>query len=454
MQVPEFVKPHKKLAAIVISLAAAGTLTGMILSKKGNKASFMTGKVGRGNITAIVQSTGTINPITTAPVGSYVSGNVKYIFADFNSHLRAGQVLAQIDPAVYQAQLLTAQGDLASARANMKNFDANLVATRAAVATYEANAQKDKANLEYVTLNAKRNQDLYKQGIVSIDLNQQVQSTLGQAEAAVVADEAQVNQAKAQIEQVEAQIDQAKAQAEAAEGNVRQAETNLRYTTIVSPIDGVVVSRAIDVGQAIASSLQAQTLFSVAQDLRLMQVAAQVDESDTGNIVVGTPCSFQVDAFPNETFHGRVSSIRLNPTVVQNVVTYSVVIDFDNPQEKLLPGETAYVTIPAGHAQDALEVPNSAIIFTPSMPPEQLHALYARYDVPRPAYTNHTEGWQVVWKLTPGGNRVVPVGVRTGLSDFRDTQILQGNLQPGEVVATGQLTGATKPNQRHFGPRF
>ncbi len=450
MQVPEFVKQHKKLATIIIALAVSVALTGMVLGKKGDKATFLTGKVGRGNITAIVQATGQIDPLTTAPVGSYVSGNVKYIFADFNTHVKAGQVLAQIDPAMYEAQVLTAQGNLASAKANLKNLEANLTASRAAVATYEADVQKDKANLEYVKLNAKRNRNLYKEGIISIDSDQQVQSTLGQAEATVVADEAHVNQAKAQIKQVEAQILQAKAQVEAAEGNVQQAETNLRYTTIVSPIDGVVVSRGIDVGQAVASSLQAQTLFSVAQDLRRMQVAAQVDESNTGHIVAGAPCTFQVDAFPNETFHGRVNSIRLNPTIVQNVVTYSVVIDFNNPLEKLLPGETAYVTIPVGHASNTLEVPNASLIFTPSLPANQIHALYAKYRIPRKAYTTHVGGWRVVWTLGQG-NSPIPVAAQTGLSDFNHTQIVQGNLHEGETIITSQTSGA---KLRPRGPGF
>jgi HlyD family secretion protein len=453
MPVPEFLKQHKKLSIVVVLLAIVVALTGMMLSRNDQKASYMTGKVRRGSITAIVQATGTINPLTTAPVGSYVSGNVKYIFADFNTHVQAGQVLAQIDPAMYEAQVLTARGNLASARANLRNLEASLQAEQASVATYQANAQKASADLQYVKINARRTEDLYKQGIISNDQNDQTQSTLGQAEASLVAAKAQVNQAKAQIKQVEAQIQQAKAQVEAATGNLQQAETNLRYTTIVSPIDGVVVSRGIVVGQAVASSLQAETLFSVAQDLKRMQVYAQVDESDTGHITVGTPCTFQVDAFPNDTFRGRVNSIRLNPTTVQNVVTYSVVIDFNNPNEKLLPGETAYVTIPTGHASNAIQVPNSALIFTPSLPPKKLQALYRQHHTRRAAYTNHMEGWQVVWKLAPNGTDVIPIAVKTGLSDFSNTQVLEGDVKPGETIITGQLAGGSAPTRRR-GPRF
>ncbi len=452
MQVPEILKKHKKLSGVVVLLVVVVALTGMMLSRKTDSPTYMKTKVNRGNITATVQSTGTINALTTAPVGSYVSGNMKYIFADFNTRVRAGQVLAQIDPSMYQAQVLTAQGNLASAKANLLNLKASLLAMQAAVATDQANAQKAKADLKYVQVNAKRTMDLYKQGIISHDQNDQTQSTLGQAEASLVASEAQVNQAQAQIKQVEAQIEQARAQIEAATGNLQQSETNLRYTTILSPIDGVVVARNIVVGQAVASSLQAQTLFSVAQDLTLMQVDSQVDESDTGHIQVGTPCTFQVDAFPNEIFHARVNSIRLNPTIVQNVVTYDVVLDFENPQSKLLPGETAYVTIPTGHAKDALQVPNSALIFTPSLPPPQIQALYRQYKVPHQAFTSHMGGWQVVWKMGPN-NSPVPVGIKTGLSDFNHTQILEGDLHQGDTIITSQTSvggGQKRPSRPGF----
>ena len=215
--------------------------------------------------------------------------------------------------------------------------------------------------MKYQTATAKRSQDLFASGVVSTDANDLTQSTLGQAHADVQAQQANVAQAKAQLEQ-------AKSQVTAMEGALKQAETNLNYTTIVSPIDGTVVARNIDVGQSVAATLQAPNVFTVAQDLTRMQVYAATDESDTGNIQVGTPVTFQVDAFPTELFHGRVSAVRLNATTVQNVVTYNTVIDFSNPDEKLLPGETAYVTIPTGQAQSTLEIPNAALSFKPDLP--------------------------------------------------------------------------------------
>ena len=440
MQLPGFIKEHKKLAAVTAFLLVVVVLTGMVLGRKPAGPTYLTVPVHRGDITATVQATGTINPLTTAPVGSYVSGNVKYIFADFNSRVQAGQVLAQIDPAPFQAAVTTAMGNLAAAKANLANLKASLVAMHAEVATDEANAQKAQANLDYTIVNARRTEDLFKQGIISHDQNDLTQSTMAQNQAALVAAQAQTNQAKAQIKQVEAQIDQAKGQVQAASGALQQAQTNLDYTTIISPISGVVVARNIVVGQALASSLQAQTAFSVAQDLRRMQVYAQVDESDTGNIKVGTPCTFQVDAFPNDIFRGLVNSVRLNPTIVQNVVTYNVIIDFQNPNEKLLPGETAYVIIPTGNARNALLVPNSSLIFTPSLPPAKVQALYRQYKIPRAAYTTHLGGWQVAWKLAPNRTDVIPIAIKTGITDFNNTQVLEGDVREGDMIISSQTS--------------
>lgn len=459
MQLPGFVAKHKKLAIVVVILIVAGITTGMMFGRKPAGPTYLTVPVRRGSLTATVQATGTINPLTTAPVGSYVSGNVKYIFADYNTRVVAGQVLAQIDPAPFQASVMNAQGNLAAAKANLQNLKASLIAAQAAVATDKANAAKAMANLNYTQVNARRTQDLFKQGIISSDQNDLTQSTLAQNQAAYRASESSVNQDEARIKQTEAQIAQAKGQVMSAEGNLKQAETNLSYTTIVSPIDGVVTSRSINVGQGVASSLQAQTAFQVAQNLQRMQVYAQVDESDTGNIKVGTPCTFQVDAFPNDVFTGLVNSIRLDPTIVQNVVTYDVILDFANPKEELLPGETAYVTIPTGHANNALLVPNSSLIFTPSLPPAQVRELYAKYKIPRAAYTTHLGGQQVVWTLE-ANNQVVPVAIKAGITDLNNTQVLSGNLKAGQKIISSQTSGAVSGGGRGGrrggprGPRF
>ena len=237
-------------------------------------------------------------------------------------------------------------------------------------------------------------------------------------------------------------------------GALKQADKSLADTTIISPIDGTIVARNVTVGQPVAAAFQAPNLFTIAQDLTHMQVDVATDESDTGSIKIGTESAFQVDAFPTETFYGRVSAIRLNATTVQNVVTYDTVIDFENPDERLLPGETAYVTIPTGHAPNVLEIPNAALRFTPSMSPSKLHQLYTQYHIPRSATAAHMGGWQVVWRLSPE-HKLVPVAVRVGITDYVNTALVEGDLNQGEELVTGQLARAGESsNAVPGGPRF
>jgi HlyD family secretion protein len=395
---------------------------------KGKDPKYTTVVVRRGDITAAVQATGTINALTTVSVGSYVSGTVQYIFADFNTRVKNGQVLAQLDPAIYEAQVTQARGNLENAQDNLPTLAANVQVAQASLA-------KAQANVGYQQATAKRSQDLFTAGIVSTDSNDLTQSTLGQAQADVLSAQAAVVQAKAQLEQAHAQV-------VAMDGALKGAETNLKYTTIISPIDGTVVARNIDVGQSVAATLQAPNVFTVAQDLTRMQVYAATDESDTGNIKVGAPVTFAVDAFPTELFHGRVSTVRLNPTTVQNVVTYNTVIDFSNPDEKLLPGETAYVTIPTGRATNTVQVPNPALTFKPPMIPKDLQALYKQYNISREASTTHLGGWQVVWKLGPKKD-LIPIAIQIGITDYNNTQLISGNLNEGDVlvIAAAQSSG-------------
>ena len=429
MPLKDSYQKHKK-----IYLIGAGCLI-LILGywyyakSKAAEPKYTTATIHRGDITSAVQATGTINALTTVSVGSYVSGTVLYIFADFNTRVKSGQVLAQLDPAIYEAQVTQARG-------NLENAQANLVTLAANVQVDQANLAKSQANASYQEATAKRSQDLFASGVVSADSNDLTQSTLGQAVADVKSVEAAVTQAKATLAQARSQVT-------AMEGALKAAETNLKYTTIVSPIDGTVVARNIDVGQSVAATLQAPNVFTVAQDLTRMQVYAATDESDTGNIKVATPVTFAVDAFPTELFHGRVSTVRLNPTTVQNVVTYNTVIDFSNPDEKLLPGETAYVTIPTGHASNAIEIPNPALTFKPASLKQQLPQIYKQYNISREASTTHLGGWQVVWKLGPNKD-LIPVAVQCGITDYNNTQLVQGNLNEGDVLVIAQQTqGAT-----------
>ena len=427
MSLRDSYRQHRLAYLIVIVCLIALIGGGYYYKVRAKDVKYTTSQVRRGNITASVQATGTINPLTTIPVGSYVSGTVEYIFADFNTRVHDGQVLAQIDPAIYEAQVSTARG-------NLENAQSNLVTLAANVQVDQANLAKAEANVKYQNATAKRSQDLFTSGVVSTDANDLTQSTLSQAQADVQAQQATVAQAKAQL-------NQAKSQVTAMEGALKQAETNLRYTTILSPIDGTVVARNIDVGQSVAATLQAPNVFTVAQDLTRMQVYAATDESDTGNIHVATPVTFQVDAFPTQLFQGRVSAVRLNATTVQNVVTYNTVIDFSNPDEKLLPGETAYVTIPTGHAENTVEIPNAALSFKPDIARQDLQALYKQYNISREASTTHLGGWQTVWKLGPDGKQLQPIAVQCGITDYNYTQVLQGDVHEGDALVISQQGG-------------
>jgi HlyD family secretion protein len=434
MSLTESYQQHKKLYLIGAALLILVIAGWSYARSRANDPKFTTAEVRTGNITASVQATGTINALTTVPVGSYVSGTVEYIFADYNTRVHSGQVLAQLDPAIYEAQVTEARG-------NLQNAEANLVTLAANVQVDEANLAKVEANVRYEQATAKRSLDLFQSGIVSADSNDLTQSSLGQAKADVQGAQAQVDQAKAQL-------NQARSQVTSMEGALKASETSLKYTTIISPIDGTVVARNVDVGQSVAATLQAPQVFTVAQDLTRMQVYAAIDESDTGNIKVGAPVTFQVDAFPNQQFHGRVSAVRLNPTTVQNVVTYNTVVDFSNPDEKLLPGETAYVTIPTGHAENALLIPNPALTFKPSMIPKEQQALYKQYNISREASTTHLGGWQVVWKLAPDKTQLIPVAVQAGITDYNNTQLLQGTLHEGDVLVIAEQTNGASNNAR------
>jgi HlyD family secretion protein len=433
---------HKVVYLVVLAVILVGGGYWYYAKASADAPKYTTSPVKRGDITQVVQATGTINPLTTTTVGSYVSATVEYIFADYNTRVKANQVLAQLDPTIFEAQVL-------QARANLQNAQDDLITLAANVQVAKGNMAKDQANVKYQVATAKRSQDMFTAGIVSADANELTQSTLGQAQAAVQADEASVTQTQAQLQQARASVT-------ANQGALDQALTNLKYTTILAPIDGTVVSRSIDPGQSVAAAMSAPNLFSIAQDLTRMLVSAATDESDTGNIRIGANVTFQVDAFPNEQFRGRVVEIRLNPTTVQNVVTYSTMIDFSNPDEKLLPGETAYVTIPTGYAANTLEMPNAALTFKPTLSRDEQQALFKQYNISREASTTHLGGWQTVWKLSPTDNSLIPVGIQAGITDNANTQILQGDVKEGDEFVTSTQTAVVAaarggPGGRGFG---
>lgn len=409
-----------KWFVLAVLLAAIGMLTAFKL-ETGKAPQFLTEKVQQGNIENSVHATGSITAVTTVQVGSQVSGTIQTLNADFNSHVKKDQIVAQIDPSLFKGALLQAQADLQDANANLQAAKANLE---------KAQATEVQTHLDYT-----RNDQLAQAGVVPA---QQFDAAKAAWQSAVAA----VNAAKAQVAQSAAQVQQ-KAAA------VTVARTNLEHTIIRSPIDGTVVARSVDVGQTVAASLQAPTLFTIAQDLTKMQVYVSTDESDVGSIHTGQPVTFKVDAFPTESFTGRVSQVRLNATTVQNVVTYTTVVDFDNPQMKLFPGMTAYVTIPVATADNVVKVPNAALRFTPqtaektSTQKTQNAQAGQQHKQKDPAITT-------VWKLGQN-NALEPVQIKTGITDHTFTQVeqvLKGSLNAGDTV----VIGSASPQHAAAGP--
>jgi HlyD family secretion protein len=418
-----------------ILLAAAVTVTGLLVAFGLNRTAqteHFTAKVERGDINDAVEATGTINAVITVQVGSQVSGTIAKLNADFNSRVHKGDVVALIDPALFKGALLQATADL-------ENAKANLVAA-------QANLEKAKAGLVQTKADYDRTVGLFRSGIMS-------QQQLDVAKANYDSAKAAVGAAAASVTQGEAQVSQKRAAQEV-------AQTNLNYTVIRSPIDGTVVARNVDVGQTVAASLQAPTIFTIAQDLSKMWVYAKTDESDVGNIKVGKAVSFKVDAFPKDTFHGVVSQVRMNATTVQSVVTYDTIIEFANPELKLFPGMTAYVTIPVATVQNAMKLPNTALRYKPPMSPEEILAVYKQYGIDggeRQVATASSGVVQaseqtstaaqnlprapkgdtaIVWK-PHAGNTLEPVKVSLGITDHAFTEItavLKGQLKDGDAL--------------------
>src|SRR5712664_3992868 len=341
------------LAGIVV---VAGLFVTLGLNRS-TQAQHFAAKVERGEVRDVVEATGTINAVITVQVGSQVSGTIAKLNADFNSRVKKGQIVAQIDPALFQGTLLQNKSDLANAQANLAAARANLEKAQATASQAKADDQRYKA--------------LAAQGVVSPQQQDLARANADTAVAGVSAAAAQIVQAQAQVKQKEAAVE--------------VAQTNLNYTTIHAPIDGTVVARNVDAGQTVAASLQAPVLFTIAQDLTKMQVYAKTDEADVGRIKVGAVATFKVDSFPRETFTGRVSQIRMNATTIQNVVTYDTIVEFDNPDQKLFPGMTAYVNVPVAWEHDAIKVPNGALRFKPEMTDAERRALFAKYNVPDPS---------------------------------------------------------------------
>lgn len=365
---------------------------------------YETVKVERGSIVSRVTATGTLSALVTVQVGSQVSGRIKALYADFNSPVTKGMLLAKIDPQLFQA--------------NLAQANANLTAARGQLARAEAQATIAKVQYD-------RSKQLREKNLIA-------QADVDTALATMLSTQADVQAAHGSVEQAKAAV--------------KQSGINLAYTDIVSPVDGIVISRNVDVGQTVAASLQAPVIFTIAEDLRKMQVDSSVAEADVGKLEPKMPATFTVDAFPSTKFKGTVRQIRNAPVTVQNVVTYDAVIDVDNPDLKLRPGMTATVTFVYAERPDALRVSNAALRYRP--PPE----LLGQTGTPsasasgRSRHTDAASGGgpppdrKVVWLLVDGMPQRVPI--KTGISDGTYTELVEGSLKEGDVLVTGTSGGA------------
>ena len=381
----------KKVAIGVVLAAAVAFGVYVYFKKDDGVPPYRTAKVEKGEIVDAIAATGNINAVTTVSVGSQVSGTIQQIFVDFNARVTKGQVIALIDPRLLESALV-------QARANVDNAKASL--ERAEVAVIDT----ERTN--------RRNRELVKDGFVA---------------------QADVDSSQTAWEQAAAQKRSADAALRQAEAGLRVAQTNLEYATIRSPVDGIVISRNVDVGQTVAASFQTPTLFSIAQDLTKMQVDTSVDESDIGGAALGQTVTFTVDAWPEKTFTGTVAQVRNSPIVTQNVVTYNVVVLVDNRELLLKPGMTANVSIEVKKYGDVLKIPNGALRYRPT-PKEGEGAGTGR----RPGSGKEKEtGGQRVYLLGKDG-KPVPVPIKTGVSNGTYTVLEEGNLKEGDALVTGE----------------
>ncbi|MDP3296945.1 MAG: efflux RND transporter periplasmic adaptor subunit [Thermodesulfovibrionia bacterium] len=382
----------KILTGIVITIVL-GITAFILLKNKDDEPKFRTEKIMRGDVTASVTASGTVNPVTTVLVGTQVSGTVKNIYADFNSPVKKGQLIAQIDPAVFEAQEEQARANLLSAKANLEKSEATLLDAKRIM---------------------ERNKKLFAENFIS-------KNDLDTSETNYETAKAQVSASKAQVAQAEATL--------------KIAETNLRYTRILSPVDGIVVSRNVDVGQTVAASFQTPTLFTIAQDLTKMQIDTNVDEADIGKVSAGQNVEFNVDAYPDIIFKGKVSQVRNAPITIQNVVTYDVVIKVDNPELKLKPGMTANVSIVLSIKKDVLKISNAALRFSPDAKDK----------------SRAQQKGKGVWIIENKTPKRIPAAV--GISDGNYSELLSGEIREGQEIIAESLT-KPKENNRPVGPRM
>jgi HlyD family secretion protein len=398
---------------------------------------YTTARIDRGDIDSTVTTTGNLNAVITVQVGSQVSGNIIALYADFNTKVKKGQLVAEIDPALFQAAVAQSTAVLEAARAAALTAQASLAKSQADLASAQANVANQKANfvkaqsvVDLAKVENDRRQTMVRTGSTSQEDADTSKATYDQSVASMDAAQAAINAAQAAADSAQKGVDVARTQLDQAnsvvaedQAGLAQAQLSLDHTRILAPVDGTVESRNMDVGQTVAASFSAPVIFLIAQDLTKMQVDTNVDESDVGPIRLDQRAAFTVDAYPGQTFHGKVAQIRQAPINVQNVITYDIVIDVSNPDLKLFPGMTANATIFTGHAANALRIPKAALRFRPAAGS-------------KPGLTPKQGSGQTIYIADKNGQPEA-IQITTGIGDANHVEALNGNLQEGQLVITG-----------------
>lgn len=390
----------KKILIGIAIVIVLGIVAFFAFRKKENGLNFRTEKISKGDIVEMVTASGNVNAVTTVLVGTQVSGTIKTIYADFNSPVKKGQLIAQIDPAIFEAQVEQARANLFSAKANLEKADASFIDAKRTM---------------------ERNKALFSKDLIA---------------------RSEVDTAETNYETAKAQINASKAQVAQSEASLKVAETNLRYTRIISPVNGIVVSRNVDVGQTVAASFQTPTLFTIAQDLTKMQIDTNVAEADIGKVKQGQDVEFGVDAYLGVIFKGKVSQVRNAPINVQNVITYDAVILVGNPELKLKPGMTANVSIIISAKKDVLRIPNAVLRF--SMPDKD------KDKNKKAQQKGQGQKGAGVWIISDGKPKRLPVS--TGVSDGSYTELISGEIKEGQEVVVESLK--TKQKSATTAPRM
>jgi len=470
---------NKYLWLVLILVAGSGGFgTWEFLTAKTEKIIYIFGSVDRGSVITQVEMTGTLATVTTVVVGTQVSGMVAELYADFNSEVKKGQVLARLDPALFQTQLDQAE-------ASVKTDEAILSNDMAGIATANANIEKAKVDFLNTTRKDKMTKELFDEGVETRDDLDSAQASMEASNAALAATQAQLEASQAVYKADQARLDQARA-------NLKNAQVNLEHTVITSPISGTVISRNVDRGQTVAASFSTPTMFTIGEDLAKMQVITNTDEADVGKLKPGMEASFAVDAYPGEIFRGTIRQVRLAATTVQNVVTYNAVIDVPNPELRLKPGMTATVKIVIEKVDNALRIPNASIRFKPALSETEMADAFKRAgeekfygfyrnrtqgstpNIERPPAGSMGQGFSStdrgprgsngkragqsanggpargrrtpVWVVGPD-NVIRPVVVTTGLTDGVQTEVVEGKLNAGDkIILSTELTGTRANN--------